>query len=449
MKKATRAQNPLLPPQWHIPDAEAHAMPDGKLYLYGSCDKNTGNFCSTEYYVASTADLLEWDIDGPSFDVSEAGWANGSQKRSSLSNVKTFDDLPEHIKQHLPENAQNIPLQQIIAAIEAHAEGSLPPKTLLYAPDAIEKGGKYFLYFCCSDDSEGVAVSDRPTGPFHSACRLPVEGIDPAVFIDQDGQGYYYWGQFSACGAKLEGSMTSIDERTIVNGLLTEKEHYFHEGSSVRKRGDIYYYVFADVSRGKPTCLGYATGKSPLGPFVYRGVLIDNACCDPGSWNNHGSIEEWNGQWYVFYHRSSQNSEYMRRVCAEPIFFDENGLIQEVKMTSQGPGAPFVAGEMIPAYTACEVAGGAYISAPQNEIWGVFCPKGGSATFRYFQNQTPGLKVLVNGQGKAAFELWSDGALVEKGNSGCELSVSVEAGTHEMQLVFAAEYLLQGVCFTE
>ncbi len=130
--------------------------------------------------------------------------------------------------------------------------------------------------------------------------------------------------------------MTSFCRKDVVDNLVTEEQHYFHEGSSVRKIGDTYYYVFADVERGKPTSLGYATGKSPLGPFTYRGIIIDNADCDPDSWNNHGSIECFNGQWYVFYHRSSRGTESFRRLCVEPITINPDGSIDEVKMTFPG-----------------------------------------------------------------------------------------------------------------
>lgn len=116
----------------------------------------------------------------------------------------------------------------------------------------------------------------------------------------------------------------------------------------MRKRNGIYYYVYPCVFRnGRPTCLAYATSKSPLGPFQYRGIIIDNAKCDPESWNIHGSIEEFHGQWYVFYHRSSGNCRANRRLCVEKIFFNDDGTIGEVKMTSQGAGDPFALGEQI------------------------------------------------------------------------------------------------------
>ena len=73
--------------------------------------------------------------------------------------------------------------------------------------------------------------------------------------------------------------MVSFDPKGIVDHLITEEEHFFHEGSSMRKIGETYYYIYADMERGKPTSLGYATGKSPLGPFTYRGIIIDNDGC--------------------------------------------------------------------------------------------------------------------------------------------------------------------------
>ena len=439
-------RNPFLPPELHIPDGEAHVMSDGRVYLYGSLDKDTDSFCSQEYVVASSADMQSWMIHpGPSFTSAQAPWGNssGSKHHSSLSGVKCFDELPAHIRQLLPDSARKIPIEQIIRAIEQHSQKGLPKDLRLYAPDAIEKDGKYYLYFCMSDDSEGVAVADRPEGPFGNPVQLPVQGIDPAVFIDTDGQAYYYWGQFSANAAKLNPDMMSIDESSIVNGILTEQEHHFHEGSSVRKRGDTYYYVFADVSRGKPTCLGYATGKSPLGPFAYQGVIIDNEPCDPGSWNNHGSIEEVNGQWYVLYHRSNGNSQRMRRACAELIFFDENGLIREVKMTSQGAGKPFAPGEFIPAYTACEVMGGAYVDGDA-----LLLPAGGGAVFRYFENQIPVHKMMLEGDAVTALQICVDDSIV------CDVTASeaiifIPVGQHELciQNCSDTQFCLTGVIF--
>ncbi|MBE0695518.1 MAG: carbohydrate-binding protein, partial [Anaerolineaceae bacterium] len=103
--------------------------------------------------------------------------------------------------------------------------------------------------------------------------------------------------------------------------------------------------------------LGYATSTSPLGPFTKRGILIDNTGCDAETWNNHGSIAEFNDQWYVFYHRSSQGSMFNRRVCVEPIHFNADGSISEVEMTTQGVSGPLPATQPIEAWRACLLHG--------------------------------------------------------------------------------------------
>ena len=151
--------------------------------------------------------------------------------------------------------------------------------------------------------------------------------------------------------------MTAIDHATLHTDLVNEEQHGFHEGASIRKRNGIYYLVYADISRSRPTCISYATGASPLGPFEKGGVIIDNAGCDPETWNNHGSIAEFNGNWYVFYHRSSHGSRYSRRACIDPIHFNDDGGIDEVEMTTQGVSGPLDATTTIEAYRACGLSG--------------------------------------------------------------------------------------------
>jgi len=113
--------------------------------------------------------------------------------------------------------------------------------------------------------------------------------------------------------------------------------------------------------------MSYAIADSPLGPYKKGGVIIDNIYCDPHTWNNHGSIAEFKGQWYVFYHRSSQNCNTCRRVCAEPISFDENGFIREVEQTSQGPAAPIFAFDPIRARRAYRMMGRCSIELEDNQ----------------------------------------------------------------------------------
>jgi arabinoxylan arabinofuranohydrolase len=305
--------NPILPIQHFIPDAEARRWNDGRIYLYGSYDISGRTcYCSWEYRVFSSSDLIHWEDHGESF-------------RSAPPNASvTWTNAP------------------------------------LFAPDCIYYNGRYYLFFCNAGNREGVAESASPTGPFTNA--FPIEGadndaIDPAVLVDDDEQVYYYWGQFHMRGAKLRPNLRGIQPDTLKTNLINEAEHGFHEGASIRKRNGFYYLVYADISRGKPTCLGYATSRFPLGPFEKRGIIIDNIGCDAETWNNHGSIAEFNGQWYVFYHRSSQGSMFNRRVCVEPIHFCADGSITEVEMTTQGISTPLPATQPIEAWRACLLHG--------------------------------------------------------------------------------------------
>ena len=312
-------QNPIARPGVYIADPSARVWDDGNLYVYGSLDESTSHYCSERYHVLSTSDLMSWKTAENAFS------STGENDQVDYSDA------------------------------------------VLYAPDCQYKNGKYYLYYCQPERNaaEGVAVGDAPNGPFKGGRRIPLAGIeeiDPAVFIDDDGQAYYIWGQFRAKVAKLRPNMTEIDPSTIVNDIVTESAHHFHEGSFMVKRKGIYYLVYADVSRGsRPTCLGYSTSDSPMGPFNYGGVIIDNDHCDPGNWNNHGSIVEYRGQWYVFYHRSTHGSRMMRKACVEPISFNDDGSIDEVEMTSQGAGPPLDAFETIGAERACLLFGNSRI----------------------------------------------------------------------------------------
>ena len=360
MREFSNRRNPILPLEYHVPDSEGHVMPDGKLYVYGSFDDREDVYCSEKYHVVSTTDMEHWIIHEESLNGNQIPWFNNpvAPKYPGIDWSHPTPFIQKMIQRDL-ENGVDMK-----AKFEEEEKREKP--ALLFAPDCLECNGKYYLYFCMPDDSEGVAMSDRPEGPFTNPIQLPCGGIDPAIFIDDDGQAYYYWGQLFSHGVKLNEDMISFNRDEIVDDLVTEEEHFFHEGSSMRKIGDTYYYVYADMERGKPTSLGYSTSKSPMGPFTYRGIIIDNDGCDPASWNNHGSIECVNGQWYVFYHRCSRGVQQHRRLCIEKIEILEDGTIPEVKMTSQGIGEPFAPREVIKGYQACEMSGSVYIGVNED-----------------------------------------------------------------------------------
>ena len=313
-------QNPILIGKAFNSDPQARVWTvDGKpaLFVYGSRDESPSYYCSGKYDVFSTTDMINW-TGGPAFSDAE---------------VRYNDEV-------------------------------------LYAPDCIERNGKYYLFYSQpGPNPEGTAVSDSPYGPFRDGKPMAwANQIDPSVFIDDDGQAWMFWGQFSAKCAKLNPDMRSIDPSTIKDGIITEAEHHFHEGIQVFKREGTYYLVFADISRrGMPTCLGYATSDCVTGPYEYRGVIIDNFGSDPAVWNNHGSVVKFKDQWYVFYHRSSQGSNTMRQSCVEPIRILPDGSIPEVVMTSTGAGKPldpFMAPGSDPVTgRACYLTGHARIGA--------------------------------------------------------------------------------------
>lgn len=439
MKEFTNTRNPILPLEYHVPDSEGHVMPDGRLYIYGSFDDREDVFCSEKYHVVSTADMEHWTIHDVSLTGQEIPWFNNPDA-PKYPGIDWSHPTPFILKM-----LQNMDHAAEKEKFEKQDEGEKP--ALLFAPDAIYKDGKYYLYFCMSDDSEGVAVSDRPEGPFKNPVQLPCGGIDPAVFIDDDGQAYYYWGQLFSHGVKLNPDMMSFDENAVVDDLVTEEEHFFHEGSSMRKIGDTYYYVYADMERGKPTSLGYSTSKSPMGPFTYQGIIVDNDECDPESWNNHGSIECVNGQWYVFYHRCSRGVQQHRRLCIEPITINPDGTIDEVKMTSQGPGRPFGPGEKMMGYQACGLKGSVYIDVDDAYGCGeklTHISDGDEAVFRYVKNEkewtgveltcvgTGRIIVLMNEQEAGAVVIPDGGIGVTAASGG----IQMPAGEYEVTLRF-------------
>ncbi len=365
-----KSRNPVLPLNWYCPDGEPYWI-NGELFVYPSCDLVSGSYCSDKLFVAHSLNLSDWTIDGPIFSCADLDWDMAVCYPPGLIEAANYRELPSYIKDMLPRYTNwFLPFglfKYIVKKITSRMVGDVS-KRLLYAPDSLTACGKSYLFFCTSDSREGVAFADNPAGPFHDPVMItgdrtntPISGIDPAVFRNDDGKVYLYWGQISSYGAELTEDLTKIKEDTLVSGLLTEKNHGFHEGSSMRKIGDTYYYIFADTHRGKPTALGYATSKSPLGPFTYQGIIIDNDGCDPETWNNHGSIECIGGQWYVFYHRSTNNSRYLRRMCAEPIYIDEYGLIPEVLPTSIGMGEPYKMGEPLYGYQACKLSKNTWI----------------------------------------------------------------------------------------
>jgi hypothetical protein len=243
----------------------------------------------------------------------------------------------------------------------------------MWAPDANEKNGRYYLFFPAKDYQGifriGVAVSDSPTGPF-KAQPHPIQGsysIDPAVFKDDDGNYYMYFGgiwggqlqrwrsgrfdstspespvahlpedsEAALCPkvARLTGDMLEFDEKPrdvlIVdekgNPLLQgDRERRFFEASWMHKYEGRYYFSY---STGDTHFICYAIGDNPYGPFRYAGRILNPVV----GWTTHHSIVLFNDNWYLFYHDSSlsRGVTHLRSIKVIEIEHDENGFIQTV-----------------------------------------------------------------------------------------------------------------------
>ncbi len=318
--------NPYLPLWEYIPDAEPYVFEDpdnpGKyrLYVYGSHDTLKTAYCGTDLVVwsAPVEDLSDWRCDGVIFESVVNGTAD-----------------------------------------------------VLYAPDValVEENGKKTYYLYPNNQSWGrttmVCKSDRPDGPFEvvnwkEGSTTETEGVlgfDPAVFVDDDGSVYGYWGFVESWWGKLdEDNMSSLKEgETSKRNIpsydqmtafdydptqfnIVQDENVgkwgFFEASSIRKVGNKYVFIYSrnglpEEPTGKNySQLAYGYSDSPEGPWKWGGIIVDamgeiipneNGGYDRtfAGGNTHGSICEINGQWYVFYHRNLHT--YARQAMVEPI----------------------------------------------------------------------------------------------------------------------------------
>lgn len=187
-------------------------------------------------------------------------------------------------------------------------------------------------------------MSDQPASGFvcldHWLLGLPDDGeIDPCVFVDDDGQAYFYYGGGGTCyGARLKDSMIEIDgELQRMEGLED-----FHEAAWVHKREGIYYLSYSDnhdENRNDGVAgdnrMRYAISDHPLGPWEHKGIYMEPT----NSYTNHGSIVEYQGQWYAFYHNSALSeangefSDWLRSICVDKLYYKEDGTIQLVDQT--------------------------------------------------------------------------------------------------------------------
>ena len=240
----------------------------------------------------------------------------------------------------------------------------------MWAPDAAFANNKYYLYFPVKDKNDvfmiGVATSNSPAGPFKAEAK-PIKGsysIDPAVFTDDDGKSYMYFGgiwggqlqrwatgKFDANGSKtdlkkdeepaigprvarMSKDMLSFAEPVREIQIVDEagkpllgKDHdrRFFEASWMHKYNGKYYFSY---STGDTHFIAYATGDNPYGPFTYRGVILNPVV----GWTNHHSIVQFKGKWYLFYHDSvlSGGKTPLRSIKMTELTHNADGTIQTI-----------------------------------------------------------------------------------------------------------------------
>lgn len=321
-EKLVTVGNPYLPLWEHIPDGEPYVFEDPdnpgeyRVYVYGSHDSMITGYCGRELVLwsASVDNLNEWRYDGEILRVDK--------------------------------NAVGEPL----------SDKGL--SDVLYAPDVTVRteadGTK--MYYLYPNDQEGgrqslIARSPRPDGPFE-VCNWSAENpyatdgvlrFDPAVFVDDDGRVYGYWGFERSYAAELDpNTMCTVKEGTeivedMVPGGQEDETFRFFEASSIRKIEDKYVFVYSRWTRdgefGLPVTnytLAYAYGDAPLGPWTYGGTIIDgrgreideNGKVIPSATptgNTHGGLCKIGDQWYVFYHRQTGLNEFSRQAMVAPI----------------------------------------------------------------------------------------------------------------------------------
>ena len=346
MNNMKQITNPYLPFWEYIPDGEPHVY-GGRVYVYGSHDFFGGDvYCMGDYmgWSAPVNDLSDWRCEGVIYR-----------------------------KDQDPENGD--------------LQGNL------YAPD-VTRGpdGRYYLFYVLSSRSiVSVAVSDSPAGPFEfygyvhdkEGKRLGERPgdepqFDPGV-LTEGNRTYLYTGFCGGGDRSRHGAMCTVlgpdmltieeDPRFVAPGVMycegTGFEgHAFFEAPSIRKNGDMYYFIYSSIKFHE---LCWAVSKSPTEGFAYGGVIV--SACDDGidtykpagkpmfyTANNHGSIEKIDGQWYIFYHRHTNGTNYSRQGCLERLTILPDGTIVQAEITScGGKDTPLRGQGWYPANIACHL----------------------------------------------------------------------------------------------
>jgi Beta-xylosidase len=223
------------------------------------------------------------------------------------------------------------------------------PRHYAWAPGIAAKDGKGYFYYSVGPQNPtpsriGVAVGDRPEGPFQDIGKPLITGgdgfeaIDPMVFIDKDGTPYLYAG--GSAGAKLrvwklKPNMIELDEEIEVG---TPPE--FTEGAFMHERNGIYYLSYSHGRYNDSSySVHYATAPSPTGPWEYRGRILESDARRKGPGHHAFIMNPTTKEWFIVYHRwetSEPNGPYrgQRQIAIDRVQYNADGTIKPIEMTS-------------------------------------------------------------------------------------------------------------------
>jgi beta-xylosidase len=302
-----------------------------------------------QYWIYPTSSSPEKEAEQPTFNAQQTELRKGNVVHPVYLLHTSLDAFSSPDLVHWTRHPQVLSVKNVPWAAYA-----------IWAPTAIHLNGKYYLFFAANDIQKtdkfpggiGVAVSNKPGGPFVDAIGKPLIGefhngaqpIDPMVYQDDDGSIYFYFGGQGHCVvAKLAKDLKSVIP--MADGSLYKEvtpEHYV-EGPFMIKRNGNYYFMWSEGSWENETYgVAYAKSSSPTGPFVRAGKILST---DPAIANGpgHHSVLHIPGKddWYIVYHRHplGTTGANERVMAIDKMSFDKDGNIEPVKMTAAGPGA--------------------------------------------------------------------------------------------------------------
>lgn len=296
------AENPIIT---HKYTADPNAMVyNGRVYVYCSRDDNNKgeSYDIVDYTLISSDDMVNWTDHGEVFKVPrDASWANRA-----------------------------------------------------YAPGSAYRDGKFYLYFPDGGSSIGVAVGDRPEGPFQDALGKAIVNksmpncnvewlFDPAAFIDDDGQAYlYFGGGGSTPGENLRVIKLNKDMISTSGTAVTINAPRSFEAAFMHKYNGTYYFSYSTDFQGSSARIDYMTSNNPMTGFQHKGTILDNPNINGNNINmgnnNHASVVEFQDNWYVFYHdRRLSNQTYKRNVSVDLASYNADGTMKKSSCTENGP----------------------------------------------------------------------------------------------------------------